>query len=297
MVSRTHTARLDGPGLAPARRMVSRYLALGVCVSLLTVVSVQPAWAQAPAAPPPQEDLTMPVPAEPTFILINLPTTLRLPKHKTSFNLTHRFQGDLTNGSFSDQASNLFGLDNGAVIGFEFRYAPIDHLQVVAYRNTLDKTFQFTGQYDRFRQGAGLPVSISPIVAIEGGDNFSERFSPALGAVVSHTMRDRLALYGVPMWVHNSAPFSGETRDTFFLGIGARYRLGGRAYLVGEVAPRLAGAEPRDPEYGFGIESRVGGHMFSLTFTNSFSTTYGQIARGGLPDSLFLGFNLGRKFY
>ena len=243
------------------------------------------------------EDLTLPVPAEPTFILINLPTTLRLPKHKMSFNLTHRFQGDLTNGSFGDQLGNLFGLDNGAVIGFEFRYAPVDHLQVVAYRNTLDKTFQFSAQYDKIRQGPGMPVSISPIVSIEGGDNFSERFAPGLGANFWYTAADKLALYALPMWVHNTAPFADETRDTFILGIGARYRLGGRAYLVTEVAPRLAGYEPSDPAYGFGIESRVGGHMFSLTFTNSLSTTYGQIARGGLPNSLFMGFNLGRKFY
>ena len=275
----------------------SRLLTLGVCVAICHCRHGGSAHAQAATALVEPEDLTLPVPAEPTFILINLPTTLRLPKHKMSFNLTHRFQGDLTNGTFGDQLGNLFGLDNGAVIGFEFRYAPIEHLQVVAYRNTLDKTLQFSAQYDKFRQGSGLPVSISPIFSIEGGDNFSERYAPGLGAVASYTTHDRLALYAVPMWVHNTAPFGDETRDTFFLGIGARYRLKGRAYLVTEVAPRLAGYEPSDPEYGFGIESRVGGHMFSLTFTNSFSTMYGQVARGGLPDSLFLGFNLGRKFY
>ena len=35
----------------------------------------------------------------------------------------------------------------------------------------------------------------------------------------------------------------------------------------------------------------------NLTFTNSFGTTYGQIARGGTANALYLGFNLGRKFY
>ncbi len=50
-------------------------------------------------------------------------------------------------------------------------------------------------------------------------------------------------------------------------------------------------------EYAFGIERRAGGHMFQLTFTNSVASTYGQIAQGGLPDTLYLGFNLGRKFY
>jgi hypothetical protein len=45
------------------------------------------------------------------------------------------------------------------------------------------------------------------------------------------------------------------------------------------------------------IEKRVGAHMFSMTFTNTFATTFAQLARGGGANSLFLGFNLGRKFF
>ena len=41
----------------------------------------------------------------------------------------------------------------------------------------------------------------------------------------------------------------------------------------------------------------AGGHMFQLNFTNTFGTTVAQIARGGSPRSLSLGFNLSRKFY
>ena len=192
MFSDDCTVTSNGPCLAPRPAMsFSRLLTLGVCVALLTAAAAGSAHAQAAVVTVEQEDLTLPVPAEPTFILINLPTTLRLPRHKLSFNLTHRFQGDLTNGTFGDQLGNLFGIDNGAVIGFELRYAPIEHLQVVAYRNTLDKTLQFSAQYDKVRQGSGLPVSISPIFSIEGGDNFSERFAPGLGGVVSYTTHDQ----------------------------------------------------------------------------------------------------------
>jgi Membrane bound beta barrel domain (DUF5777) len=291
----------NGPGLAQSAAMSRRApIVVWVCSLLLVLTFAKGAEAQtaAPAPPAPQEDLTMPVASEPTFSLVNLPTTLRLPKHKMSFNLTHRFQGDLTEGSFTDQLSNLFGIDNGAVIGFELRYAPVEHVQVVFYRNTIDRTIQFTGQFDCWRQGASLPVSFSPIVAIEGGDNFSESFSPSLGATISRTMGDHGALYAVPMWVHDSAASTDETRDTFLFGMGARLRIkSSRAYLVGEVTPRLAGYEPGDPVYGFGIESRVGGHMFSLVFQNGFATTYGQLSRGGFPDALYFGFNLGRKFF
>ena len=48
----------------------------------------------------------------------------------------------------------------------------------------------------------------------------------------------------------------------------------------------------------FGIEKRVGGHSFSLTFSNSFATTMAPIARGGNSnDDWYIGFNIARKFY
>jgi len=37
--------------------------------------------------------------------------------------------------------------------------------------------------------------------------------------------------------------------------------------------------------------------MSSLTLTNTFGTTLAQVARGGAANNLFLGFNLGRKFF
>jgi len=37
--------------------------------------------------------------------------------------------------------------------------------------------------------------------------------------------------------------------------------------------------------------------MFSLTFTNTFGTTFAQLARGGTANSLYLGFNLARRFF
>jgi hypothetical protein len=235
--------------------------------------------------------------AEPSYRVINLPTTLRLPLYRGDFELTHRFAGNLTRGSFGDQASNLFGLDEGAVIGLEFRFAVARHLQAAVFRTNLDKTFQFYGKYDALHQNASMPVSVSGLVSVEGADNFKRDRAPSLGATVSHTFGDYVAVYGVPVWVHNSAALTGVTRDTFFVGLGSRVRILDTVYLVGEVSPRVSGYAPGNPEFGFGIEKRVGGHMFQLNFTNTFGTTFGQIARGGFPDTLYLGFNLARKFF
>jgi hypothetical protein len=235
--------------------------------------------------------------AEPDFRVLNLPSTLRLPVHGSSFQLTHRFNGNLRQGSFSENASNLFGLDQGAVVGFDYRFGVARHLQAAVYRTGLDKTVLFHGKYDAVRQGDSIPVSLSALVSVEGADNFQERYSPALGVVVSRMVADRLAVYATPVWVHNTAASVDIDRDTVFVGIGARVRVSSTVYLVGEVAPRVGGYSPDQPAFGFAIEKRAGGHLFQLNFNNGQGTTFAQLARGGFANSLYLGFNLARKFF
>ena len=238
-----------------------------------------------------------PVLAEPDFRVLNLPSTLRLPAHGSSFQLTHRFNGNLRQGSFTDNASNLFGLDQGAAVGFEYRFGIARHLQAAVYRTAIDKTFQFHGKYDAVRQDHSIPLSLSALLSVEGADNFEERYSPAFGVAVSRMVADRLALYATPVWVHNTAALLNVDRDTGMVGLGGRVRVSATVYLVGEVIPRVGGYSPDKPAYGFAVEKRAGGHMFQLNFNNGQGTTFGQLARGGFADSLYLGFNLARKFF
>lgn len=235
--------------------------------------------------------------AEPDFRVLNLPSTLRLPRYGSNFQLTHRFNGNLRRGSFGGSAGNLFGLDQGAAVGFEYRFGIARHLQGAVYRTAVDKTFQFHGKYDAVRQGHSIPVSLSALFSVEGTDNFRERYSPALGVAVSRMVADRLAVYATPVWVHNTAGILNLDRDTFFVGIGGRLRVSSTVYLVGEMVPRVAGYRPDKAAYGFAIEKRAGGHLFQLNFNNGQGTTFGQLARGGFADSLYLGFNLSRKFF
>jgi hypothetical protein len=295
-------------------------LAVACCAAVMLTF---PGFVHAQAAPPPpppssqasqDEDDARVKPAEPDFALVNLPTSLVLPRQRGNFRLTHRFLGNLRQGSFTDNFSNLFGIDNGAVIGLEFRYAPVRRLQVVFFRSSQDKTIQFSGSYNWLYQDGFLPVGVTPFVSIEGTNNFKGTFaegdshehdhpgseahrSPAFGAVLSRTVGDRLALYVVPTWVGHTLATDDGHRNTWFVGLGARARILQRTYVVGEVTPRTNGYVAGDAEYAFGIEKRVGGHMFLLTFTNSFASTNGQLARGGAPGAIYMGFNIGRKFF
>jgi hypothetical protein len=249
-------------------------------------------------------------PLEPDFSLVSLPTTLRLPRHGGDFHLSHRFNlnlvcGDTESECLSTRVGGLFGLDSGANIGLEFRFGIMRNLQAVVLRTSLSQTIQLSLQYDAWHENADHPLSISGIAAIEGDHNLcantpdtqETRYSPSLGLIVSRKVAGRLMAYLEPFWIHNTAGEGLPTRDTGMIGVGGRLRLSSTVNLVGEVAPRVSGLALRDPQFGFALEKRVGGHVFSLTFTNNPGTTFRQISSGGNPDTLNLGFNLSRKFY
>jgi hypothetical protein len=121
-------------------------------------------------------------PAEPDFALLSLPTSLRLPVFKSSFRLTHRF-GLALKGDFGDLAGDLFGLDDGATVGLEYRIGIIKNGQVGVYRSSNGKTIEFFGQYGVLRQRQ-IGLDVSALASIEGTNNFksSGSRSPALGA-------------------------------------------------------------------------------------------------------------------
>jgi hypothetical protein len=262
-------------------------------VALLLVASGTAAFAQ--------DDDAVLRPAEPDFTLVALPTGLPLPRFKSAFRVTHRFLRPLEQGDFGDLAGDAFGLDNGAQIGLEYRFGIIRNGQIGVNR-TSDKTVEFFAQYAALRQRGAMPVAISGLAAVDGTDNFKgDSKSPVLGAIVSRTFGTVAALYVEPMWINNSNPLPKELvehNDTFAVGVGARLQVRNTLYLVGEITPRAAGYRPGRDQGSFGIEKRVGGHVFQLNFSNGVGTLFSQLARGGdSPSAWHFGFNITRKFF
>jgi len=271
---------------------VKRLLTLVLGAALLVPAAVR--------AQPPADDPAALKLAEPDFTLIALPTSLRLPKYRSAFRVTHRFLRPLGSGDFGDLVSDFFGLDNGAQTSLELRFGIVPNGQVGIHRTGGNKTIEFFGQYAAVRQSAGRPVDVSALVTIEGTNNFKDSYSPAIGAIVSRTVGDVAAFYVEPIWVNNTNALPTQLADdnnTFLVGIGARVRVSPTVYLVGEAAPRT-GYKPGVTHGSFALEKRVGGHVFQLNFSNGFGTTMAQIARGGpVENDWYLGFNISRKFY
>ena len=237
--------------------------------------------------------------AQPDFTIVGLPTTLRMPKGKFAFRVTHRFGRPLGDGDFGDLASDLFGLDSGGFIGLEVRYGVMKGTQVGVLR-TSDRTIQFFGQQQIKAQSASFPVGLALHLTADGTNNFKDSYSPGVALVVSHEMGDRAAVYLQPTWVNNTNVLPSELtndNDSVLLGVGGRVRVSRRAYLVAEAAPRVSGFDPGATHVSLGVEMRAGGHAFQVNFSNGLATTMGQIARGGSDDDWFIGFNISRKFW
>jgi hypothetical protein len=271
-------------------------------LTLFAALTVSAAAVQAQTqSVPERSDPDIPVDAlQPDFTLVALPTTLRMPAGKWAFRVTHRFTRPLGQGDFGDLASNAFGFDGGAQIGLELRYGLLPGTQVGVHR-TSDRTIEIFGQHNLMSERNGAPAGLDFVATLEGDNNLHEHFQGGFGVVLSRNMGRKAALYAQPIFLVNSSPFTsdqGVDNHTLLLGLGARVRVLPSVYLIGEFTPRVAGYDPGHSQLSFGLESRRGGHLFQLNFSNGFGTTLGQLARGGFDyDEWFIGFNIARKFF
>lgn len=263
---------------------------------LLTILFV--AGAALPAAAQDHDPDKDPNNAQPDFYVATMPSSLRLPKGKMAFRLTHRFLRTLGDGDFADLAARAFGFDSGAQIGIDLKYGLFRGGQIGVYR-TSDRTIQFSAQYDA-ASPKNAPVGIAIAVNVDGTDNFSDEFSPGAALILSRELGERGAIYVEPSVVGNSnvGVLPSDDDFTVLAGIGARLRARKNTYLFIEASPRVAGYTPGVTLISFGIEQRAGGHLFQINFSNGFGTTLAQVARGGTArDDWYLGFNLSRKFF
>jgi Membrane bound beta barrel domain (DUF5777) len=263
-------------------------------------VAAQPTPATEPATQPEQADPDVRVdPLQPDFALAALPTTLRMPRHKWYFRVTHRFTRSLSEGDFGDLVGNAFGVDGSAQVGLELRFGLFRGTQIGVHR-TSERTIQIFGQHNFLTERNGAIIGLDAIATIEGRNNLrdDDNIQSTLGVIMSRNMFRFAALYVEPMFVINSSPFVAGDQNTFMLGLGARLRVRPSMYLVGEITPRLAGYDLNVNQIGFGAEFRAGGHLFQINISNGFGTTLGQVAGGGIDyDQWYLGFNIARKFF
>jgi Membrane bound beta barrel domain (DUF5777) len=303
----------DSAELMPVRSM-SALLAIAASLVFCSHVAAQP-----PAPAPPPAPSPAPI-VELDQTVVNVQTTMPLKRHKSYFKITHRFARDLRFGSFGQLAEDAFSLDNGAIIGLEYRFAVTDRLQAGIHRSILGKTINTFGKWDVMRQSDGTPLGLSAGASIEGQNNLRVDPQPGISVTLSRLQGNWLALYANPTYVHDAhtptlrliheghshggsdpavdddAIPGEDSNDTAFIGLGMRARIRETVSFVAEVSPRLFGYRPDRAAWNVGIEKLTRGHVLQLNFGNNFDSTPGMVARGGSPHDVYMGFNLSRRF-
>lgn len=234
-------------------------------------------------------------------------------------------------------SKDLLGLDSSAVSSFGVTYGITDRLYANVYRSPLCqpglcKTIEIGLGYHLLDEAGRSPIALSAYASVEGDYNFTERYTYNFQAMIGRSMTKYVNLFFSPALHVNS---NGNDRFKGFLatqplvknlrlgrhtgsfGFGLNARVRPTTSLLFEYTPRVGFEMGQivpdfDPvigqlngfknnseaEIAFGIEKRIGRHVFSLTFSNTQATTTARYnsSNQALPPTKFsIGFNLFRR--
>jgi cytochrome c oxidase subunit 2 len=202
----------------------------------------------------------------------------------------------------------------------------------------LCKTIELGVGYHWLDEEGRSPIALTTYASVEGDDNFQHRFTYNLQAMLARSATKYVNLFFAPAVSFDAngqrrfnprasdffppAPLADTLdlgRNTLSLGFGVNARIRPTVSLLFEYTPRVGFKLGRvtpifnsdftqvvgfrnesEAEIGFGIEKDVGRHAFSLTFSNTQTTTTSRYNSSNLvlpPGSFIIGFNLYRRLF
>lgn len=234
-------------------------------------------------------------------------------------------------------SKDLLGLDSSAVSSFGLTYGITDRLYANVYRSPLCqpglcKTIELGLGYHLLDEAGRSPIALSAYASVEGDYNFTERYTYNFQAMMGRSVTRYVNMFFSPAVHLNSNGndrFKGFLatqplvknlrlgRNTGSFGFGLNARVLPTTSLLFEYTPRvgfemgqivpdfdpvlgqLVGFKNNsEAEIAFGIEKRIGRHVFSLTFSNTQATTtarYNSSNQALPPNKFSIGFNLFRR--
>jgi hypothetical protein len=247
-----------------------------------------------------------PDPEKPVFwgmTLANLPTTRTIDKGRFLFRLSHRFLPSVRSGGDS-----FFGLDGPSSIFVAFGYGLSDRLSLTLGRANLFQEIETAVHWSILEQSPALPFDLSlhagtALVtqktagrSLWDGENVN--FNLALS--IARRVTERLSVLFVPIYATNTGIVESSGQGTFSLGLGGRFMVVKDISLLAEWIPVLSGNSEAGNGWAFGLEKKIGGHVFQFFALNTVGSTSAQFLPGGdllLREGDFrFGFNIYRLF-
>ena len=273
------------------------------------------------------------------YHLVNVPTPKKVPKGTWNLSFSHRFSQPLSPFKQSapallgldSTAASSFGITYGITnkLYFSGSRSPL-------CQKGLCRTIEFGFGYHFTDQDKHSPLAISAYASVEGNRNFSKQYTYNFQTMISRRFGKRVFAFFSPAFHLDSNggrrfnPVATDffppatVADTFKLptngasfGRGVQVRVTPSVSGIFEFTPRtgfkLGRIQPilnsnfvvtgfqnfSEPEMGIGLQYRIGKHAFTLTLSNTQTTTTSRYNSSNLvlsPSHLIIGFNLFRRF-
>ncbi|CAN5413986.1 hypothetical protein BH10ACI3_BH10ACI3_06800 [soil metagenome] len=271
--------------------------------------------------------------------LVNVPTPRKVPKGTWNMSFTHRFSQPIQPISESGKALLGFDSMSASSFGISYGITDklyVNGYRSPVCQSGLCRVIELGLGYHITDQDKNSPVALSVYASVEGNENFSKQYTYNFQTMISHHFGKRLYVFFSPALHLNS---NGNRRfdpkaddyyppatvaDTFKMpvngasfGMGASFRITPNVMGIFEFTPRtgfkLGHVDPifdsefnvtgfnnvSHPEMGIGLQYSVGKHSFTLTLSNTQTTTTSRYNSSNLvlsPKTLILGFNLFRRW-
>ncbi|TSD63444.1 hypothetical protein FFF34_017795 [Inquilinus sp. KBS0705] len=238
------------------------------------------------------KSLSTPDKAEPVIAtfkatrLILSQTTETVKKKELNFLVIHRF-GDIGGGGGGGKT--LWGLDNSSDIYIGFEYGISDNFNIDFGRSKYEQLLELGLKYNFLHQTVddSSPVAITGLVKTGFKpyhvntavfDNYGDRFSYLLEAIIARKFSPALSLQIAPSYILNNSPFpfiAGNEKRFFSLAAAGRLKFSKRMGIVVDYVHPFSSFRNNsiDPKFynglGVGIEIETGGHVFTINFSNT----------------------------
>lgn len=273
------------------------------------------------------------------YRLINVPSPKSVPKGTWNMAFTHRFTQPVHPLSSSGRnlfGLDSFGVASfGMTYGVTDKLFVSAYRSPLCQKG-LCRTIELGVGYNFLTQDSDSPFALAAYASVEGNGNFTEEYTYNLQARMSGRLGKRVYLFFSPA-VHINA--NGQRRfnprpEEFFppatiansfhldahtasFGFGTSVLIRPDILASFEFTPRIGFKLGRvtpifdsnfnvtgfqntsQPEIGFAIQKNIGKHSFTLTFSNTQTTTtsrYNSSNQVLSPRRLVIGFNLARRF-
>ena len=273
------------------------------------------------------------------YRLVNVPTPKRVLRGSLNLTFTHRFSEPIKplDQSAKDLLGlDSFAVSSFGVFYGVTDKLYVSAYRSPICQPGLCRTIELGVGYHWLDEKGPSPVALSTYASMEGDDNFTEHFTYNLQAMVARSVTKYVNLFFSPA-VHFNANgqrrFDPRSTDFFppaavadsfrqpkhtgSFGFGVNGRIRPTVSLLFEYTPRvgfkLGSVRPifdshrnvigfenhSEAEIGFGVQKDIGRHTFTLTFSNTQTTTTARYNSSNLvlpPSKFIIGFNLYRRF-